>query len=668
MCCKGPNCRGERFGFWFSSFARGPDTINGLFLSIALIGVLTLDSKCGADENGITSGADGQVCTPNEWWNNSWFNDTYYENTYFNGSFWNGTTVNGTACLAPDEFGAYYYENLQTPACQAAMRNYRARTADVYGRAGMTPGQFTCNCSSTKYAYLDSGLRPDVVIVVANTCALVVTLLVYPVFGSYIDTAGERRRIFGIMSAMTIVATLFSAILAKDYVWVVGCAGMYLTQVFYELTVIPVTSYLADIADDDPVVQGELAAIAQAMSLVSQIAIAVVIAALSFGIPASISWRTLSIELDPATPTPGVAQQTLVGIIGTVITSIWVAVFTTVAFRSLKPRPARPGAGGDGGGGGDSATATRTTSVCGRAFGGLWVALKELNSKYPVSRNYLIYHLFAAQGVNTIVPLSVSYLTGQIKLPAQSQLIIIAISLFTGTLSSFALVPLVKKVSLKWILLGNQIFGGIFVVVVPFILHSEGQFAVACIVGAIIGVIIGIYYSTEYAAFCSLIPHGMESRYSSLYQFARGLLSWLPPLIYTAILQGAATHKWALLHIVAYFGLGALLILPVDFKKGRKDAGLEVNSNKAQAPTSAAQVVASDAAVPDSAEFDDKKQRAAAVGEGASVEAAAAAAAATAATTTTTTSAASSSAEASPEQAGTGRSLSTKDEQGEEAV
>ena len=119
--------KAEQWGYWFSGFARGPNAINGVFWSAAILKLASLDGTC---ESG--SGTDGMQCTPDSWWN-----DTLWRNG-LNG---NGT---GAACAETDAFGVPYYDMKQTPGCIQAYVDYRNATSMDATAEFFTPGRYTC--------------------------------------------------------------------------------------------------------------------------------------------------------------------------------------------------------------------------------------------------------------------------------------------------------------------------------------------------------------------------------------------------------------------------------------------------------------------------------------------------------------------------------------------
>ena len=57
----------ERWGWWFSDFSKGPDTILMNLWVPAVLALAAADSVCGSNRH--SSGADGQMCTADADWN-----------------------------------------------------------------------------------------------------------------------------------------------------------------------------------------------------------------------------------------------------------------------------------------------------------------------------------------------------------------------------------------------------------------------------------------------------------------------------------------------------------------------------------------------------------------------------------------------------------------------
>ena len=146
--------RHERWAWWFSSFALGPDTANASFWSVAFFALAAGDALCGQNVDGLSSGADGEKCTSSALWNETVFSSA---------------AINGSACLRYNAFGKAAYHNLNTPACQDAMAAYRNYTKTQmypvtynvqgvktiqYVKGSQESHTYTCNCTDGPYAFL----------------------------------------------------------------------------------------------------------------------------------------------------------------------------------------------------------------------------------------------------------------------------------------------------------------------------------------------------------------------------------------------------------------------------------------------------------------------------------------------------------------------------------
>ena len=77
-------------------YLQGPVSICAVFWATALLKAASLDATCGPNAAGLSSGADGLQCTPNNWWNESHFR---YGTQGANFSFTNSSAANYSAAL-----------------------------------------------------------------------------------------------------------------------------------------------------------------------------------------------------------------------------------------------------------------------------------------------------------------------------------------------------------------------------------------------------------------------------------------------------------------------------------------------------------------------------------------------------------------------------------------
>ena len=209
----------ERWAWWFSGFASGPDTINGVFWSVAILYLASLDAVCDTND-GFSSGADGLMCTKDEEWNET---------------VW--VAFGGESCLKTVGLQTTY-QALTAPACQAAFASYRA----------FSP--YTCNCTSS-YAFLSGGIRPDNVLSIAAIVSDLFIAFTLPLVGTWVDTSNYRRQVFFYSGVMMAITTCMGSIMSENYVWAAGLTFTMSASVMYECMFLGLGPYLPEIATDD---------------------------------------------------------------------------------------------------------------------------------------------------------------------------------------------------------------------------------------------------------------------------------------------------------------------------------------------------------------------------------------------------------------------------------
>lgn len=78
--------------------------------------------------------------------------------------------------------------------------------------------------------------------------------------------------------------------------------------------------------------------------------------------------------------------------------------------------------------------------------------------------------------------------------------------------------------------------------------------------GLVVGFFVGWHYTMQRAMFSNILPKGQDSELSGFFVYCQTILSWLPPLIYSALVQAKVPQRFALLSL-CFFGLGAITIL-----------------------------------------------------------------------------------------------------------
>ena len=210
------------------------------------------------------------MCTPDSYWNETLFLE-----------------FNGSACLHTIGLQTSYH-NLDTELCQAAFEGYREIT------------DYTCNCSESPYSLLGGtgGMRPSNVLTTLAIVTNVITALILPVIGTWVDSSPYRRQLFYYSSLTAAACTVLGSIMAEGYIWVIGLFFVAFTAIFYETMFLGLAPYLAEVADTDAD-RGKLAGLRQFASLAAQMLFVILVAGFRLVIHTYISYLSIRSDKTP---------------------------------------------------------------------------------------------------------------------------------------------------------------------------------------------------------------------------------------------------------------------------------------------------------------------------------------------------------------------------------
>ncbi len=90
---------------------------------------------------------------------------------------------------------------------------------------------------------------------------------------------------------------------------------------------------------------------------------------------------------------------------------------------------------------------------------------------------------------------------------------------------------------------------------------------------ALIGVVLGGTQALSRSLFSHLVPDGREAEYFSVYEVADRGTSWLGALLFGLALQFTGSYRVAILSLLAFFALGALLLARTDLRAAVAESG-----------------------------------------------------------------------------------------------
>jgi UMF1 family MFS transporter len=236
---------------------------------------------------------------------------------------------------------------------------------------------------------------------------------------------------------------------------------------------------------------------------------------------------------------------------------VWWAAFTVIPYRGIRNREPRGRLREPGG-------------LLRQSFGQLWATLRGMRA-YPVTLLFLVAYLFFNDGIQTVIAAASTY--GDKQLGFGTSVLIATILLVQFVAFGGAL--LFGRLAARW---GGHrtILGGLVawmvIVATAFVLpaHQLGPFLV---LGVAIGIVLGGTQALSRSFYSQLIPRGREAEYFSLYQACERGTSWLGTLVFGVVHQVTGSYRPAIVTLIAFFGVGIVLLGRVDARRGIAEAG-----------------------------------------------------------------------------------------------
>jgi len=233
---------------------------------------------------------------------------------------------------------------------------------------------------------------------------------------------------------------------------------------------------------------------------------------------------------------------------------VWWGAFALVPLRRLRDRRVNPG--GEG--------------AVGSGWRQLRATLRDMR-RHPLTLSFLLAYLVYNDGVQTVI--SQASLYGSEELGLDQTTLITAVLLVqvlavAGALGMGRLARLygAKRTILASLAVWTLILAAAYVL-------PAGAPVFFYTLAAAIGLVLGGSQALSRSLFSHLVPRGKEAEYFSAYEMSDRGLSWLGPLVFGLCYQLTGSYRDALLSLVAFFALGAVLLARVPVRAAVAAAG-----------------------------------------------------------------------------------------------
>ena len=388
----------------------------------------------------------------------------------------------------------------------------------------------------------------------ANTIAAIIVALLSPVLGAISDYAAAKKRMLAGSMLVGAAATAGMFFIRRgdltlaSTLFVIAIIGATASVVFYE-------ALLPHIAKSDEIDRVSSAGYAMGYiggGLLLAVNLAWIQAPGMFGLP---SGEGLS---DQAASLP--ARLAFVSV------AVWWVAFSIPLFRRVA-EPPRTLESDEAGGG----------RVVSTSFARLGETLRQLigfRQAFLMLLAFLVYN----DGIQTIIKMATAYGT-EIGIGQSALITAVLMVQFVGVPFAFLFGMLASRIGAK-----RSVFIGLLaytvISIIGYFMTTATHFF---ILAGLVGMVQGGTQALSRSLFATLIPAHKSGEFFGFYSVFEKFSSIFGPLLFSLTIAATGSSRNAILSVIAFFAIGAVLLAFVDVEKGRKvareaEAGLRVAS------------------------------------------------------------------------------------------
>jgi MFS transporter, UMF1 family len=369
--------------------------------------------------------------------------------------------------------------------------------------------------------------------------ATIASAFVLPVVGVFVDRSAHKKRLLGGFAWSGSFFTMLLFFLEGDH-WQVGAVAVVVSSILGGCALVSYYAILVDISTEDE--RDRVSSRGWAFGYLGAGLLLAVNLAMFLGHDAIGISESLAVRLSLLSA------------------GVWWAGFTVIPVMRLRSH--EPLGVVDTGGG-----------LLQRSFGQLYTTLKELRS-YPMTLTFLVAFLFYNDGIQTVIGVASTYGAKELGFGQSVLIATILVIQFVAFAGAMAFGRLAARYgSYRSILWGTYAW---MVIVVLAVLLPAGNVPLFLTVSVAIGIFLGGTQALSRSFFSLLIPRGRAGEYFALYNACERGTSWFGTFLFGVVFQLTGSYRPAIVALIVFFFLGAVLLLRLDPARGIREAGNSV--------------------------------------------------------------------------------------------
>ena len=369
-----------------------------------------------------------------------------------------------------------------------------------------------------------------------TTIALALVALLSPILGALADFLGVRKCMMAISIAFGVIATACMYFIGRGDLmlalglFALGNVGISLSFVFYD-SLLP---HIASVDEMDRVSSAGYAIGYLGSALLLMLNLWWIQEPWTFGIPDAETATRLSF----------------------LSVAIWWGVFSIPIFRRVA-EPARLLEAGNA----DATHAIRGT------FRALLTTLTELRRTYRQAAIALLAMFVYNDGIGTVIRMAAIY-ASSIGVPQQHVIIAILLVQIVGIPFSFLFGTLAGRIGTRTAIMGGLVVYSV-ISVVAYRMTSTAEFYILAI---LVATVQGGTQALSRSLYASMIPKHMATEFFGFYSVFDKVSGIFGPMVFSLIIVIAGSARTAILSVIAFFVIGAIILSLVNVAEGQRQA------------------------------------------------------------------------------------------------
>ena len=212
----------------------------------------------------------------------------------------------------------------------------------------------------------------------------------------------------------------------------------------------------------------------------------------------------------------------------------------------------------------------------------LTVGFSELGRTFRVlarlrhTLRYLIGYLMFNDGIQTVISMASVFMAQELfvarglKTDQSFLLLIFLMVQFVAIFGALLFERLAYLINTKNAIMVSLVLWAAVVIYGYGFLHTTNE---AWFMGVVIAIVLGGSQALSRSLFSRMIPAGREASFFGIYEVSERGTSWLGPLVFGAVVAATGSYRQALLSLIVFFVVGAIILYLTDTDRAIHEAG-----------------------------------------------------------------------------------------------